>query len=77
MRAVPNDIRHYLPVDCKCLDWYISLNCGPSFQKGRGYHWTGNSSDIDSNNDGFDETEPGMLDPILAKLFNSDTEEEF
>ncbi|KAJ8349892.1 hypothetical protein SKAU_G00250220 [Synaphobranchus kaupii] len=33
----------------------------------------GNSSDTDSDND---EREPGMLDAVLAKLFNSDTEEE-
>ena len=33
-----------------------------------------NSSDTDSDND---EMEPGMLDAVLAQLFNSDTEEEF
>ena len=33
----------------------------------------GNSSDTDSDND---EREPGMLDAVLAQLFNSDTEEE-
>ena len=32
-----------------------------------------NSSDTDSDND---EMEPGMLDAVLAQLFNSDTEEE-
>ena len=31
-----------------------------------------NSSDTDSDND---EMEPGMLDAVLAQLFNSDTEE--
>ena len=37
-----------------------------------------NSSDTDSDNDDFDETEPGTLDAVLAQLFNSDTEgEEF
>ena len=35
-----------------------------------------NSSDTDSDNDDFDETEPGTLDAVLAQLFNSDTEEE-
>ena len=33
----------------------------------------GNSSDTDSDND---ERQPGMLDAVLAQLFNSDTEEE-
>ena len=33
----------------------------------------GNSSDTDSDND---EREPGMLDAVIAQLFNSDTEEE-
>ena len=33
----------------------------------------GNSSDTDSDND---KREPGMLDAVLAQLFNSDTEEE-
>ena len=33
----------------------------------------GNSSDTDSDND---EREPGMLDAVLAQLFNSVTEEE-
>ena len=33
----------------------------------------GNSSDTDSDND---EREPGMLDAVLAQLFNLDTEEE-
>ena len=33
----------------------------------------GNSSDTDTDND---EREPGMLDAVLAQLFNSDTEEE-
>ena len=32
-----------------------------------------NSSDTDSDND---EMEPGMLDAVLAQLFNSDTEDE-
>ena len=32
-----------------------------------------NSSDTDSDND---EMEPGILDAVLAQLFNSDTEEE-
>lgn len=35
-----------------------------------------NSSDTDSDNDDFDETELGMLDALFAQLFNSDTEEE-
>ncbi|KAF4092991.1 hypothetical protein AMELA_G00027200 [Ameiurus melas] len=34
------------------------------------------SSDADSINGDFEETEPGMLDPVFAQLFNSDTEEE-
>ena len=34
----------------------------------------GNSSDTDSHND---ERELGMLDAVLAQLFNSDNEEEF
>ena len=34
----------------------------------------GNSSDTDSDND---ERDPGMLDAVLAQLFNSDNEEEF
>lgn len=38
--------------------------------------WPNNSSDTDSDNDNFDETEPGMLDAVFAQLFNSDTEEE-
>ena len=33
----------------------------------------GNSSDTDSDND---ERDPGMLDAVLAQLFNSDTQEE-
>jgi hypothetical protein len=33
----------------------------------------GNSSDTGTDND---EREPGMLDAVLAELFNSDTEEE-
>ena len=32
----------------------------------------GNSSDTDSDND---ERDPGMLDAVLAQLFNSDTQE--
>lgn len=35
-----------------------------------------NSSNTDSDNDDFDETEPGKLDAVFAQLFNSDTEEE-
>lgn len=35
-----------------------------------------NSSDTDSDNNDFGETEPGTMDAVLAQLFNSDTEEE-
>ena len=35
----------------------------------------GNSGNTDSDNDEFDETEPGPLKAVLAQLFNSDTED--
>ena len=34
----------------------------------------GNSSDTDTDSDN-DERDPGMLDAVLAQLFNSDTQE--